>query len=473
MGSKLGNKILAAFDEGHCCLFAPLEFHDFKDYLLAFIFYRYLSEKLQDYLDNELKEDKLTFQEAYEDEDYRYDLQDYSLEELGYYIEPQFLFSAIAERSTNREFILDKLLNAFDGISESIIDYDRQNAFTDIFEFVDLDSLKLGRSFDRRNELISRIINILSYIDFESSNEEDETLGETFEYLVRFGVMDDKERGEFHTPPEVSKLIAKLVTINKNALRNVYDPICGPASLLLKLGEEARVSKFYGQELNQKFHDLACMNMLIHEVDSIDFDIKQGDSLENPMYFGKKFEAIVSDIPSSIKWSADWQFLKDERFVECGILAPKSKAEYAFLQHMLYHLEDDGTMAVVWPYGSFSKSPKERHIMKYLIEDKNFLDAVIKLPRNLFYETKRFKYLLIFKKSRLDNQDIFFIDASKDFKTIVQRRKHVKNRLRDEDIERIVNTYANRDEIKEYSYKAPLDEIKENNFILNAARYVD
>lgn len=465
MATNLETKLWAIADE----LRGTMDANEFKNYILGFIFYRYLSEKLQIYLDSELKEDKLTFQEAYEDGDYREDLKEVALEELGYFLEPQYLFSTLIKKAKIEEFILDDLSKALNEITNSVIGYDSQDDFINLFEDVDLNSSKLGKMPEDKNKLISKILLRLNEIDFELDNDESDILGDAYEYLIaQFASSAGKKAGEFYTPQEVSKILSKLVTQGKTKLKSVFDPTCGSGSLLLRVAKETDVSDFYGQELNQTTYNLARMNMLLHGVKYQDFDIKQGDSLEDPQHIDKKFEAIVANPPFSAKWSSDKHFLDDERFSAYGKLAPKSKADYAFVQHMIYHLDDNGTMAIVLPHGVLFRGAAEEKIRRYLIEEKNYLDGVIGLPANIFYGTSIPTCILIFKKCRSDDQDILFIDASQDFEKVKNQ-----NKLREEDIEKIVNTYYNRKEIDKYSHKASLEEIKENDFNLNIPRYVD
>ena len=317
--------------------------------------------------------------------------------------------------------------------------------------------------------MIIKILLNLNDIDFELDNNESDILGDAYEYLIsQFASSAGKKAGEFYTPQQVSKILAKIVTLDKTRLKNVYDPTCGSGSLLLRVSKEADVEDFYGQELNQTTYNLARMNMILHGVKYGDFDIKQGDSLEYPMHIDKKFEAIVANPPFSAKWSSDKEFLDDERFSAYGKLAPKSKADYAFVQHMIYHLDENGTMAVVLPHGVLFRGAAEGKIRRYLIEEKNYLDAVIGLPANLFYGTSIPTCILVFKKCRTSDDDILFIDASKYF----EKAKN-QNVLRDEDIERIVSTYSERKEVEKFSHCASMDEIEENDFNLNIPRYVD
>jgi type I restriction enzyme M protein len=278
-----------------------------------------------------------------------------------------------------------------------------------------------------------------------------------------------KKQGEFYTPQEVSKILAKIVTSNKKKLKSVYDPTCGSGSLLLRVAKEVEdVSNFYGQELNRTTYNLARMNMIMHDVHYRKFDIKQEDTLERPQHEGMHFEAIVANPPFSAHWSANPLHLSDDRFSQYGKLAPKTKADFAFIQHMIHHLNDNGTMAVVMPHGVLFRGSAEGHIRRYLIEERNYLDAVIGLPANIFYGTSIPTSILVFKKCREDNDCVMFIDASAHFEKVKNQ-----NHLREEDIEKIVSTYQERKDIEKYSHKATLEEIAENDYNLNIPRYVD
>lgn len=274
--------------------------------------------------------------------------------------------------------------------------------------------------------------------------------------------------GEFYTPQQVSRILAKLVTINKSKLQNVYDPTCGSGSLLLRVGKETKVSSYYGQEFNSTTYNLARMNMLLHGVSFKHFDIKNADTLENPKHKDMKFDAIVANPPYSAQWSADNKFIEDERFSAYGKLAPKSKADFAFIQHMIFQLSDNGTMAVVLPHGVLFRGQAEGTIREYLIKEKNYLDAVIGLPANIFYGTSIPTCILVFKKCRENEDNILFIDASKEFEAGKNQ-----NRLRDEDVDKIIEAYINREEIEKYSHVATLQEVEENEYNLNIPRYVD
>ena len=262
--------------------------------------------------------------------------------------------------------------------------------------------------------------------------------------------------------------MAKIVTIGRDRIKSVYDPTCGSGSLLLRVAKETKVAQFYGQEQNRTTYNLARMNMILHDVHYLKFDIKQDDTLENPQHEGLSFDAIVANPPFSANWSANSLFLNDERFSAYGKLPPKSKADYAFVQHMIHHLDEQGTMALVLPHGALFRGAAEGHIRKFLIQEKNYLDAVIGLPANVFYGTGIPTCIMIFKKCREYDDNILFIDASQEFEKI-----KTQNHLTDEHVNKIVETYTKRETIDKFSYVADLEEIEENDYNLNIPRYVD
>ena len=445
-----------------------MEANEFKNYILGLIFYRYLSEKVENRANDLLSEDEISYNEAYEDEEYREGLQEELIEQLGYFIEPKYLFSSLLKAIEDGNFDIEMLQGAINAITESTIGNDSQEDFDHLFDDMDLKSTKLGKDVKSRSSLIAKVMGNISEIDFSHEDSEIDVLGDAYEYLIsQFAANAGKKAGEFYTPQQVSKILAKIVTVGKENLKNVYDPTCGSGSLLLRVAKEAKVSKFYGQELTSTTYNLARMNMLLHDVDYTNFDIKNDDTLEHPQHMGMKFEAIVANPPYSANWSADNKFLDDERFSAYGKLAPKSKADFAFIQHMIHQLDDNGTMAVVLPHGVLFRGAAEGVIRKYLIEERNVLDAVIGLPANIFFGTSIPTVILVFKKNREKN-DILFIDASNEF----EKGKN-QNNLTDANVEKIVNTYVNREVIEKYSYVASMDEIKENDYNLNIPRYVD
>ncbi|HCX10261.1 MAG TPA: type I restriction-modification system subunit M, partial [Hyphomonas sp.] len=278
----------------------------------------------------------------------------------------------------------------------------------------------------------------LEKIDFELANSESDVLGDAYEYMIgQFASGAGKKAGEFYTPKEVSTVLARIVTTGKERLKSVYDPTCGSGSLLLRVAREVKdVANFYGQEMNRTTFNLARMNMLLHDVHYSRFDLQQEDTLERPQHTGITFEAIVANPPFSAKWSASNLFETDDRFAQYGRLAPSSKADFAFVQHMLAHLDENGTMAVILPHGVLFRGGAEGAIRRYLVEDQNWLDAVIGLPANIFYGTSIPTCILVFKKCREEPNDVLFIDASAHFDKV-----KTQNMLRGEDIGRIVTAY--------------------------------
>lgn len=462
---KLETKLWAIADE----LRGNMDANEFKNYMLGFIFYKYLSEKIEIYLNQELKEDGVTFKQAFEDSELKEEVEAEAIDNLGYFLEPRCLFKNLIHKAKNGEFILDNLQMAMNQIENSTMGHESEEDFENLFEDVDLQSSKLGKSEDDKNKLISKVLLHLADIDFKMEDTEQDILGDAYEYLIsQFASSAGKKAGEFYTPQQVSKILAKIVTLNRKHLKNVYDPTCGSGSLLLRVSKEAKIGEFFGQELNQSTYNLARMNMILHDVRFEDFNIQQGDSIENPQHLGMKFDAIVANPPFSAKWSSDKSFLDDERFSAYGKLAPKSKADFAFVQHMIYHLDENGTMAIVLPHGVLFRGAAEGVIRKYLVKEKNYLDAVIGLPANVFYGTSIPTVILVFKKCREDDKDVFFIDASKHFEKVKNQ-----NRLRDEDVNRIIETYNERKDVDKFAHAANLAEIEENDYNLNIPRYVD
>jgi type I restriction enzyme M protein len=460
---------------------------EFRDYILGFIFYKYLAEKMEIYANKILKEggDTFLFSEIDENtetgKEYIEAIKEESLEKLGYFLKPSELFSAVSKRGNHNEdekesnavaedtsltyntkdnFILEDLQKILNNIQNSTMGTDSEEDFEDLFEDMDLNSTKLGKSPEARNEIIAKVLAHLDKIDFKLENTELDVLGDAYEYLIgKFASGAGKKAGEFYTPQEVSTVLAKLVTTGKKKLKSVYDPTCGSGSLLLRVAKEVdEVNNFYGQELNRTTYNLARMNMILHGVHYRQFDIKQEDTLEHPQHIEHRFEAIV----------ANQLFMSDDRFSQYGRLAPASKADWAFVQHMTHHLAENGAMALVLPHGALFRGGAELHIRKYLIEEKNFLDAVIGLPSSIFYGTNIPTCILVFKKCRENPNDILFVDASQYYD-----KAKTQNILREDDIDKIINIYRQRKYEDKYSYVASLSEIIENNYNLNIPRYVD
>jgi len=446
---------------------------DYRDYILGFIFYKYLSEKQHLYANELLQGESVTDFELVKDQDTLDAIQEESLISLGYFLKPDELFSSITKRGNSNSYILDDLQSVLNHIEQSTSGTESEDDFNALFEDLDLNSTKLGRTPNARNEIIVNILTYLDEIDFRLDEVESDVIGDAYEYLIaKFASGAGKSAGEFYTPQQVSKILSKIITTGKTKLKSVYDPTCGSGSLLLRVAREVEVGEFYGQELNRTTFNLARMNMILHGVHYRDFDIRQEDTLEEPQHLNKRFEGIVANPPFSLKWKSDENplFSSDERFSQYGRLAPKSKADFAFVQHMVYQLADNGTMACVLPHGVLFRGSSEEVIRRYLINDLNYLDAVIGLPSNIFYGTGIPTCILVLKKCREQDDNIVFIDASGDDHFVKEGNQ---NALRDEDVELIVNTYRNRESIDKYSSVITLEEIEENDYNLNIPRYVD
>ncbi len=449
---------------------------EFRDYILGFVFYKYLSEKQHIYANTLLEtEDVKDYLDVADKGDIRA-IREESLLKLGYFLRPNELFSAITEKGNadleeQSNFILEDLQAILNNIEQSTMGTESEDDFNKLFEDLDLASTKLGRTPNARNKLISRVLAHLDKIDFQLEDSDSDVLGEAYEYLIgQFASGAGKKAGEFYTPQQVSKVLAKLVTLDKSRIKNAYDPACGSGSLLLRINKEVEVGEFYGQELNRTTYNLARMNMILHDVHFGQFDIKQEDTLEHPQHLDLRFEVVVANPPFSAKWKGKGNPLNetDDRFSQYGKLAPTSKADFAFVQHMIYQMSENGAMAVVLPHGVLFRGAAEEEIRKYIIQEQNYLDAVIGLPANLFYGTGIPACILVLKKCRVHDNDILFVEASQYFE-----KSGNKNTLTDTHVEKIVAAYRERKPIDKYAYVANLDEIEENDYNLNIPRYVD
>jgi len=449
---------------------------EFRDYILGFIFYKYLSEK-QHLFANELleTEDVKDYANIVDQNDIDA-IKEESLIKLGYFLKPDELFTAITQKGNanieeESNFILEDLQSILNAIEKTTMGTDSEDDFNQLFEDLDLNSTKLGRSVEARNTLISRVLSHLDEIDFRLEDTDSDVLGDAYEYLIaQFASGAGKKAGEFYTPQQVSKILAKIVTADKQRLKSVYDPTCGSGSLLLRISRETEVAEFFGQELNRTTYNLARMNMILHGVHYSRFDIKQEDTLEHPQHMDERFDAVVANPPFSAKWKGKDNPLNetDDRFSQYGRIAPSTKADFAFVQHMIYQLNDSGTMAVVLPHGVLFRGGAEGEIRKYMIEQQNYLDAVIGLPANLFYGTSIPACILVFKKCRVHDDNIMFIDASAEFDKVGNQ-----NELSDAHVAKIMETYLAREAIEKYAHVAPLTEVQENDYNLNIPRYVD
>lgn len=480
------NKIWAMANE----LRGNMDAGEFKNYILAFMFYRYLSQHQEEYLikNNILDlEEGQSVNDAYNSQVTDDDLADY-LEDisssLGYAIEPKDTWSSLIEKVNNNSLIPSDYQTIIDNFNKNSELNESSRDFKGVFSDVNLGDSRLGSSTTARAKSLNNIVKLVDDIEYKSDDGKD-ILGEIYEYLIgQFAASAGKKGGEFYTPHQVSKILAKIVTNGlkeSNEVFSVYDPTMGSGSLLLTVrgelpgGDRAGAIKFFGQESNTTTYNLARMNLMMHDVSFNNMTLNNADTLERDWPDGpdangidqpRSFDAVVANPPYSQKWDNSETKLKDPRFSDYGKLAPASKADYAFILHSVYHLKDNGTMAIVLPHGVLFRGAAEGKIRQTLIE-KNYLDAVIGIPANLFYGTSIPTTILVFKKNRT-TKDVLFIDASKEF---VKGKN--QNILSDENVDKIVETYAKREAVDKYSYIAEKEEIIENDYNLNIPRYVD
>lgn len=456
---------------------------EYKNYILPFMFYRYLSENQDDYLRNNHLEDYYEVTDPEEREEY---LEEIS-RGLGYAIDPEYTWTNTVAKIENHRIKAGDFQDMFDSFNTNakrnpLAEEDFANVFSDI----NLGDTRLGASTNERAKALNDIVLMIDDFVFMDESGRD-VLGDVYEYLIgQFAANAGKKGGEFYTPHEVSQILAKLVTIDtpeSTEQFRVYDPTMGSGSLLLTVkkelpnGDKEGSVDFYGQELNTTTYNLARMNLMMHGVNYRNMELRRADTLDADWPFAEKdgiqtplkFDAVVANPPYSQKWDIkEVDRTKDTRFKGFGV-APASKADYAFVLHGLYHLEKTGTMAIVLPHGVLFRGASEGKIRKNII-DENLLDAVIGLPANLFYGTSIPTCVLVFKgrEARGENKDILFIDASSEF----QKGKN-QNKLSEENIEKIIQTYKNREDVEKYAHVATLAEIDDNDYNLNIPRYVD
>lgn len=447
-----------------------MEAYEFKNYILGMIFYYYLSDRTEKYMESLLKDDGIDYETAWADEEYKAAVIEESLRDLGFVIEPQYLFRNLVKMVENRAFDIEFLQKAINSLMESTIGNESQQDFEGLFSDMQLDSTKLGHTVRDRSAVMSKIIASLDEINFGVEDTKIDVLGNAYEYLIgQFAATAGKKAGEFYTPSGPAELLCRLACLGLTDVRAAADPTCGSGSLLLRLKNYANVRLYYGQELTSTTYNLARMNMILRGIPYRNFAIYNGDTLEHDYFEDQKFRVQVANPPYSANWSADNKFLEDDRFSQYGKLAPKSKADFAFVQHMVHHMDEDGRAVVLLPHGVLFRGGAEETIRKYLIENLNVLDAVIGLPANLFFGTGIPVCVLVLKKDRGGNADnILFIDASKDYEAGKNQ-----NILRETDIDKIVSAYEQRADIDKYAHVATMEEIAENGFNLNIPRYVD
>lgn len=467
---------------------------EYKNYILAFMFYRYLSEHQEHYLVNNNVvdiEEGLSINKAYLEQANGDDLNDY-LEDisasLGYAIAPLDTWESLINKIDNSMVVPSDYQTIFDNFNKNAeLNRDAVQDFRGVFNDINLGDSRLGSSTNERAKSLNRIVKLVDGIDYKGDDGRD-ILGAIYEYLIgQFAASAGKKGGEFYTPHEVSKILAKVVTddvVESDQTFSVYDPTCGSGSLLLTVqgevpgGDKSGAIKFYGQEKNTTTYNLARMNLMMHGVSFNNMTLSNADTLESDWPDGvdakgvdhpRSFDAVVANPPYSAHWDNNESKLKDPRFKDYGKLAPRTKADYAFILHSLYHLNEEGTMAIVLPHGVLFRGAAEGDIRKNLIEHPsgNRIYAVIGLPANLFYGVSIPTTILVFKKKRT-TKDILFIDASNEF----EKGKN-QNRLTDENIQKIVDTYHKRESVDKYAHLASIEEIRENDYNLNIPRYVD
>lgn len=474
--NELSQKLWAIAND----LRGQMDASEFKNYILGVIFYRYLSERTEMYMTDLLKnDDGITYEEAFADDEYRPVVEEWSLSKLGYVIKPENLFRNLIRKITKFEndadkFSVEDFEKAINDLVGSTMGHESNKAFDGLFNDMRLQDSRLGETVSDRTEMIGRVMVRVSDIDFDLQDSQFDVLGTAYMILIGLFASDaGKKGGEFFTPAGPSKLCATLAALGLDEAKTVGDCTCGSASMLLEVQKHLKTGKvghFYGQELNATTYNLSRMNMIMHGIDWQNFDIYKGDTLKDDKYGDIKMTVQVCNPPYSLKWSADKQFEDDPRYSGAGKLAPKGQADLAFVEHMIYHMdEDDGRVAVLLPHGVLFRGGAEETIRKYIIKDLNRLDAVIGLPANLFHGTGIPVCVLVLKSKRNGNAgNILFIDASKEFKAGKNQ-----NVLEQKHIDKIVETYEKRVDVDKFAHVAEMSEIVENGYNLNIPRYVD
>lgn len=447
---------------------------DFKQYVLGLLFYRFISENIENYVnENQRKAGLSDFQYRNISDEEALLGKSQMLEEKGFFILPSELFCNIRKGAPKNENLNVIISNVFNNIESSARGTVSEDDVKGLFDDFTIDN-KLGNTVDERNEKLVKLLNAIGDLNFgEYTDNNIDLFGDAYEFLMTmYASSAGKSGGEFFTPQEVGELLARIVIMDKTSVNKVYDPACGSGGLLLKfakiLGKENVKQGFYGQEINLTTYNLARINMFLHNINYNNFHIARGDTLIHPEHwYDEPFDAIVSNPPYSIKWAGKENpiLINDERFSPAGVLAPSSKADLAFTMHMLSWLSPKGTAAIVEFPGVLYRGGAEQKIRQYMI-DNNFVDAVIQLPSDLFFGTSIATCILVLKKNKLDN-NILFVDASEEFV-----RNTNKNKLSDENINNIVNLLKDRVSVENKSYLATYDEIKENDYNISVNSYL-
>ncbi|VEI13283.1 type I restriction-modification system subunit M [Trueperella bialowiezensis] len=451
---------------------------DFKAYVLGFLFYRFISENLTNYLnEQERKAGNPDFDYAKLPDELAEVGRAETVAEKGFFILPSELFENVRARAHagEEENLNETLAAVFRDIEGSATGTASEDDLKGLFADVDVNSPKLGSTVVGRNKKLVQILDAIGDLPLGSADtHEIDAFGDAYEFLMTmYASSAGKSGGEFFTPPEVSELLAKLTVVGKTQVNKVYDPACGSGSLLLKfasiLGKENVRGGFFGQEINLTTYNLCRINMFLHDINFNHFSIANGDTLIEPAHWDDEpFEAIVSNPPYSTRWEGDANplLINDPRYSPAGVLAPKSKADLAFTMHILHWLAVDGTAAIVEFPGVLYRGGAEQKIRKYLIEN-NYVDTVIQLPADLFFGTTIATCIIVLKKSKPEN-DVLFIDASALF-----TRSGNKNVLRPEDQEKILATFTAREDVEHFATVVDNTEIGENQYNLSVTSYVE
>ena len=466
--------LISVLWSGADILRSKMDANEYKDYLLGIVFYKYLSDsfliKVYDLIYDEKPESLRVALEAYkkalEDEEIAEELKGQVKAEFHYVIEPELTYTCFADAARNNGFHREQLQKAFHSIEQS------DPLFADLFTDIDLYSNRLGTGDQKQSDTIANLIKEIDKADLLNSDAD--VLGNAYEYLIgQFASETGKKAGEFYTPQAVSKILTKIAMSGQEEKKglSVYDPCMGSGSLLLnakKYAKEPGYIKYYGQELMTSTFNLARMNMFLHGIMPENQKLRNGDTLDGDWPTGEEtdFHMVLMNPPYSAKWSAASGFLQDERFSDYGVLAPKSKADYAFLLHGLYHLKSKGTMAIVLPHGVLFRGAAEGKIREKLLRSGNIY-AVIGLPANLFYNTSIPTCIIVLKKHR-DGRDVLFIDASRKYE-----KGKKQNSMTEADIDSVIALYNKRETVEKEAYLATFEDIEKNDFNLNIPRYVD
>ena len=449
---------------------------DFKNYVLGTMFYRYISENLCNYINSgEIEAGNTDFDYAKMKDADAEEAREGLVQEKGFFILPSELFCNVRIRAAEDNNLNETLEKVFRHIEESAKGSQSENSFAGLFDDYDVNSNKLGSTVAKRNERLVKLLDGIASMNLGSVKDHDiDAFGDAYEYLMTMYASNaGKSGGEFFTPADVSELLTRLGTVGKKTVNKVYDPACGSGSLLLKaekvLGRDSIKTGFFGQEINITTYNLCRINMFLHDIGFDKFDIECEDTLTNPQHWDDEpFELIVSNPPYSIKWEGDDNplLINDPRFSPAGVLAPKSKADLAFIMHSLSWLAANGTAAIVCFPGIMYRGGAEKKIRQYLI-DNNFIDCVIQLPSNLFFGTSIATCIMVMKKNKTDNNTLF-IDASNECIKVTNN-----NKLTEDNINHIVDIFTKRESIDHISHLATYEEIKENAYTLSVSTYVE